>query len=280
MRLLLILLISVSVLYGQIQPEFVSLQPKYKNSAIFEYTGSVQTWTVPSGVNYIFVDAKGAQGGTFSTNIGGKGGCIRARFPVTPGQILYITVGGQSTIDTPLFGYGGSGGRATNYNTRGRAGGGLSAISTSFPVNQANAILISGGGGGSNGYNGVGGNAGGVNGTNANNSISYGATPIYGYGATQTSGGNQASTVDPNSPNPTAGVAINGGNGGWVGGLSAGWTGGGGGGAGYFGGGGGAGGGNAQGGGGGGSSWTHSSCINVENITGYNSGHGRVVIYW
>lgn len=277
--LFLFIIISFKVRAQEI-PEFISLKPKYVNSQIFEYTGSIQTWTVPAGVAFIFVDVKGAQGGSMGGYFGGKGGCVRARLPVTSGQVLYITVGGQSTIDTPLFGYGGAGGQSTNYGVKARAGGGLSSISTAHPVTQANALVISGGGGGTtgNGYAGNGGAAGGLNGVGATSV--YGGVNTRGGGATQTVGGVAGSAYDGNNPMPTAGVAINGGKGGNVVGGSAGWNGGGGGGAGFFGGGGATGGGNAQGSGGGGSSWTHSSCVNVENITGYNSGHGRVVIYY
>lgn len=277
--LFLFIIISFKVRAQEI-PEFISLKPKYVNSQIFEYTGSIQTWTVPAGVAFIFVDVKGAQGGSMGGYFGGKGGCVRARLPVTSGQVLYITVGGQSTIDTPIFGYGGAGGKSTAYGSKARAGGGLSSISSAHPIAQSNAFVIAGGGGGctASGYAGNGGAAGGLNGVGAT-SI-YGGVNTRGGGASQSAGGVAGSAYDGNSPLPTAGIAINGGNGGWVSGFSAGWNGGGGGGAGFFGGGGAAGGGNAQGSGGGGSSWTHSSCVNVENITGYNSGHGRVILYW
>lgn len=272
--------ICFQTVFGQITPEFTGLKPRFVNSVKFDYTGSIQTWTVPAGVTYIFVDVKGAQGGSMGSYFGGKGGCVRAIIPVTPGQNFFITVGGQSTVDTPLFGYGGAGGQSTNYGVKARAGGGLSSISTSNPVTQSNAIVISGGGGGATGssYAGNGGAAGGVNGVGAT-SI-YGGVNTRGGGGSQTAGGVAGSLYDPNNLLPTAGVSINGGKGGIVAGGSAGWNGGGGGGAGYYGGGGGAGGGNAQGSGGGGSSWTHSTCLNVENITGYNSGNGSVIIYY
>jgi hypothetical protein len=280
-RLILFLFIIISFnIWAQERPEFISLKPKYKFSQIFNYTGAIQTWTVPAGVTFIFADVKGAQGGSMGSYLGGKGGCVRTRFPVTAGQILYITVGGQSTIDTPLFGYAGAGGVSVTYGVKARAGGGLSSISSAHPVTQPNAFVIAAGGGGctASGYAGNGGAGGGLNGVGATSS--YGGVNTRGGGASQTAGGVAGTPYDGNSTLPVAGIAIKGGNGGYVTGGSAGWNGGGGGGAGYFGGGGAAGGGNAQGSGGGGSSWTHPSCINVENITGYNSGHGRVVIYW
>lgn len=251
-----------------------------QRAAIFVYTGSIQTWTVPTGVSSIKAYVLGAQGGTFNTTAGGKGGLVTCNISVTAGSVLQITVGGQSSNDAAVYGFGGNGGKSTTYGTIARAGGGLSAISTAAPVSQTNAIVIAGGGGGatggsSPGFGGAGGGTSGIDGGTA-----YGGTLTYGKGATQLAGGAAGAIVDANNPLPQAGTAISGGAGGIVGGFSSGWNGGGGGGAGYFGGGGGAGGGNAQAGGGGGSSWTSSSCTNVSNQANINVGNGRVVIYY
>lgn len=264
--------------FAQLKPEFIQLKPVYKNFVRFDYTGAIQTWTVPAGVTQIFVDVVGAQGGSASPYLGGKGGKVSGILTVTPGDILQITVGGQSNDNIAVYGFGGNGGRSTIYGTIARAGGGLSAISTTAPVTQANALIIAAGGGGTatNSYAGNGGAGGGLNGVSG--PFSYGGTR--GVGASQIAGGVAGTPFDGNSTNPTAGTAINGGAGGIVGGASAGWNGGGGGGAGYFGGGGAAGGGNAQGSGGGGSSWAHSSVLQVSNVSNFNSGHGRVIIYY
>lgn len=280
MKKTLVLFLLPLFALAQISPEFLQLKPVYKNFVRFDYTGSIQTWTVPSGVTKIFVDVVGAQGGSAGTNIGGRGGKVSAVLTVTPGDVLQITVGGQPTTNIAVYGFAGNGGRSTIYGTIARAGGGLSAISTSAPVNQANALLIAGGGGGTptSGFAGNGGAGGGINGSSI--TLQYGGVSTGGGGGSQVSGGVAGSILDGNSTNPTPGTAINGGAGGIVGGFSAGWNGGGGGGAGYFGGGGGAGGGNAQGSGGGGSSWTHASCQQVSNVPNFNSGHGRVLIYY
>ncbi|HDR91119.1 MAG TPA: hypothetical protein ENN75_02600, partial [candidate division Zixibacteria bacterium] len=60
-------------------------------SETFNYTGSAQNWTVPSGVTSINVDAHGAQGGNSNSTsgIGGKGGRVQATLTVTPGEVLY-----------------------------------------------------------------------------------------------------------------------------------------------------------------------------------------------
>lgn len=280
MKKIVILFLLPIFAFSQIKNEFLQLKPVYRNFVRFDFTGAIQTWTVPSGVTLIYVDVAGAQGGSGGTNIGGKGGKVSGIMAVTPGDVLQITVGGQSTTNIAVYGFGGNGGRSTSFGTIARAGGGLSAISTASPVTQANAFLIAGGGGGTptSSYAGNGGAGGGLNGISATSN--YGGVFTRGGGATQLAGGVAGTPSDGNSTLPTAGSAINGGAGGIVGGASAGWNGGGGGGAGYFGGGGGAGGGNAQGSGGGGSSWTNPSLQQVSNIPNFNTGHGRVIIYY
>jgi hypothetical protein len=280
MKKLIVLFLLPLFALAQVSPEFLQLKPVYRNFVRFNFTGAIQTWTVPSGVTLIYVDVAGAQGGSGGTNIGGKGGKVSGIMAVTPGDVLQITVGGQSTTNIAVYGFGGNGGRSTSFGTIARAGGGLSAISTAAPVTQANAFLIAGGGGGTptSGFAGNGGAGGGLNGVSA--ASNYGGVFTRGGGATQLAGGVAGTPSDGNSTLPTAGSAINGGAGGIVGGFSGGWNGGGGGGAGYFGGGGGAGGGNAQGSGGGGSSWTNPSLQQVSNIPNFNTGHGRVIIYY
>jgi hypothetical protein len=280
MKKIVVLLLFPLFALAQITPEFLQLKPAYTNFVKFDYTGAIQTWTVPAGVTKIFVDAAGAQGGSASPYLGGKGGKVSGILAVTPGDVLQITVGGQSTSNIAVYGFGGNGGRSTAYGAIARAGGGLSAISTSAPVTQANALVIAAGGGGTatNNHAGNGGAGGGENGVGATSN--YGGTPTRGGGATQLAGGVAGTPFEGNSTNPTAGAVINGGAGGIVVGGSAGWNGGGGGGAGYFGGGGGAGGGNAQGSGGGGSSWSHATVQQVSNVPNFNSGHGRVVFYY
>jgi hypothetical protein len=266
--------------FSQLSKEFIELKPSFTKYEIFNYTGSIQSWTVPAGVTQIYIDVLGAQGGSSSPNEGGKGGKVTCYLNVSPSDVLYITVGGMSNSQTAVYGFGGNGGSSTSYGISAKAGGGLSGVSTANPITQSNALLIAAGGGGtpSSPYAGSGGAGGGLNGLNG--ASVYGGTNTRGGGASQSAGGAAGSSVDVNSTSPTAGTVLNGGNGGIVSGLSPGWNGGGGGGAGYFGGGGGAGGGNAQGSGGGGSSWTHSSCISPQNIGNINSGNGKVIIYY
>jgi hypothetical protein len=251
-------------------------------SVMFPYTGGNQTWTVPSGVTEIYVEVIGAQGTTI-TSRGGAGGRVLCRIRVSPGDVLYLTVGGQSNGRIAVYGGGGDGGYRANLNAIAGAGGGLSAISTAFPLTQANALVVAGGGGGGNtGADPIphGGAGGGL--TGADGIGGFSRSEVRGRGATQTAGGARGTPFDGNSTLPTAGSALQGGNGGIV--VTSTWNGGGGGGGGYFGGGGGAGGGSAQGGGGGGSSWINPTSLalpgasNMGNVN--TSGHGKITIYY
>ena len=248
----------------------------------FTYTGANQTWTVPAGVTEIFVDVIGAQGTTI-VSLGGAGARVLCRIPVTAGNVLALTVGGQSLNNIAVYGGGGNGGRCINSTAIAGAGGGLSAISSAFPLTQANAFVVAaGGGGGNTGYSPTahGGAAGGLTGSDGIGG--FGQPRVRGRGATQTAGGSGADIYDFNSVYPTAGTALKGGNGGIV--LTSTHNGGGGGGAGYFGGGGGAGGGSAQGGGGGGSSWINTTSLalpDAQNLGNVNTnGHGKITIYY
>jgi len=89
----------------------------------FNYTGSIESFTVPAGVTCLRIEAHGAQGG----GNGGKGARMRGDFPVTPGELLRILVGGA--------------GAATNGYSSGGGGG-------SFVTRQNNEPLIIAGGGG------------------------------------------------------------------------------------------------------------------------------------
>ena len=69
----------------------------------FTYTGAEQTFKVPGGVHGIQVLAVGGHGGATGWIGGGEVAEIRAGLTVTPGETLYIEVGGR--------GGDGSGGR-------------------------------------------------------------------------------------------------------------------------------------------------------------------------
>ena len=258
-------------------------KPQLPTPYSFQYTGSLQKFVVPNRVTSIQVNAIGAKGGTGGRGqAGGAGANITTTLNVTPGQILYVVVGGfpgQST--TPKYGFGGSGGSGTNY---GGAGGGLSGVFTSSSPALANALVIAGGGGGgagiSTGSDYTGGNAGNTAlGTSSNgNQPSNPAFIIngryqYGYAATTSAAGIAGEPFDSGiGIRGTNGNDLSGGNGGSDTGISA-WNGAGGGGAGWYGGGGGAGGGSATGGGAGGATKTSSGnySFGTMNATGDGS---------
>jgi len=105
----------------------------------FYYTGSFQTWLVPSNIHAFTVDAYGAQGGSYNSfsAIGGKGGYISvSNISATPfvGQTLYIFVGGKGVCGSEVGGYNG-GGSCPNYYSSGSyyqscSGGGGTDIQT------------------------------------------------------------------------------------------------------------------------------------------------------
>jgi len=243
-------------------------------TATFNYTGAIQTWTVPTGVTLLTVTARGAQGGGTT---GGKGAKVRAVIPLTAGQTLYFGVGGRTTNNVAVYGKGAAGalysGAPTAY---GYAGGGMSGIFTSSTLSQAACKIVAGGGGGqTNGYTGgAGGNPGTAGGQGNYSGYSEG-----GKGGTQTGGGAAGVSFDAqNAVTNAAGAALAGGRGGAT--NNAGHAGGGGGGAGYFGGGGGAGGGSSRGAAGGGSSWVVSGSSSVVYTSNAILGNGGIVISW
>jgi hypothetical protein len=244
------------------------------NTQVFSYTGAIQQFIVPNRVTSIEVNAIGAKGGTGARGqVGGAGANITTTLNVTPGQVLYIVVGGHpGQSATAKYGFGGSGGTGAYY---GGAGGGLSGVFTNVSPAIANALIIAGGGGGgagiSTGSDYTGGNAGNnLTGTSSNGSeptVSQNAYITngryqYGYAATNSIAGQGGEPFDvATGTRGGNGADISGGNAGTNGGLSS-WNGGGGGGGGFYGGGGGAGGGAATGGGAGGA---------TKSITGINS---------
>ena len=66
----------------------------------YNYTGGVQTFTVPAGVTSLSLQAWGGQGRTsISGNAtGGRGGYATGTLAVTPGQLIRIYVGGGGGV--------------------------------------------------------------------------------------------------------------------------------------------------------------------------------------
>ncbi len=254
------------------------------------YTGSVQSFTVPAGVTTLTVDARGAQGGL----AGGLGARISGVFTVTPGDVMNIIVGQQG--GSASNGIGGGGGGSFVWKVTGTVlyvaaggGGGFSNNGGAPPGAGSSTTLTTnstgGAGNGAGGINGNGGTGGvriqvigsgegsggagcgwlsnGLAGTLSANNATGGFSPANG-GA----GGTGVNT-------PCSTTTVSGGFGG--GGGAAGCSGASGGGGGFNGGGGGNGwNGGAWGSGGGGGSFNGGT--SQSNTAGVQTGNGLVTI--
>ncbi len=235
---------------------------------IFSYTANSQTWVVPLGVTNIQIECWGAQGGDSESCIsggpnpqvdGGLGGYSKGLYTVTPGDVLYIYVGGKpasgdlgSNNDAGGFNGGGNGGEYSG------AGGGASDVRVGGTDYSDRIIVAGGGGGGNTGCpnQGTGGPGGGLTGGNGIQLGGY--SP--GLGGTQTAGG---------APGGGGGLSGNLGTGGHYG-ISGNLIAGGGGG--YYGGG------SAFASGGGGGSSYLGGMTSGTTTSGVRTGNGEVVI--
>ncbi|QXP66784.1 glycine-rich protein [Polaribacter sp. AHE13PA] len=231
---------------------------------IYTYTGTDQTYTVPSNATSVTAKIWGAGGRGDERpgrGVGAAGGYTE--FTISKNDItnntLILTVGegGNSSTGSPTYGNGGAGSSAI-FNRALRnfgAGGGMSAISyttlnTPSSVTQADLLAIAGGGGSMPAYSNANthaGEGGGATGGDATDNLAT----LNGLGGTQTAGG--AST------NGNAGSFLQGGNS-RVNGAAGG--------GGYYGGGGGSFLNNHEGGGGGGSSYITSLATAYQTIRG------------
>ncbi|WP_257142815.1 glycine rich domain-containing protein [Bacillus toyonensis] len=185
------------------------------NSWDFQYTGNVQSFTVPYTGTYKLT-TWGAQGGdnsfeTFPGNSdqGGLGGYAEGEVSLTKGETIYVVVGGQgenAVNDENKGGYNGGGD-----SSWGSGGGGATHIATVDGLlaslsNNTSAILIVAGGGG-----GVAG------GGKSDRDGGYAGGPSYGNNkmATQTNG----YSFGQGEPVSIEGFYSGGGGGGWYGGY-------------------------------------------------------------
>jgi len=242
------------------------------NTATFNFTGQVQEWVVPPCVYEVCAEVRGAKGG--GTN-GGNGATINACFPVEPGQILYLHVGGMGTQGAASGGWngGGTGQASTGFGQGAWGGGGASDIRIGG-IALANRVIVAGGGGGRSGGSSpvCGGAANCQNGAPGCNTFGFG-----GGGGTQVAGGAGGTPWAGVPPGGSAGTLGVGGQGGFWQDAS-----GGGGGGGFYGGGGGGNdgccsGANGGGGGGGGSSLMPAggTCLAANNNT-----NGQIILTW
>ena len=254
MKFYLYIIALLNIIYAQIAlPSFHGAHKPHTSvsssgSQTFSYTGSQQTFTVPSGVSTITIKVWGGQGGsggyyssTTYCSTGGKGGYATGDLSVTAGSTVYVYVGGQgqsyATCQTRMYGssYAGgwNGGGSGQSSLSGCGGGGASDIRYGGTSISDRKIIAGGGGGGGNAWNSTqlsnGGAGGGASGeTMANSTQFYNRTP--GSGATQSSG--NSSGVGSSANENLSG----GGGGGYYGGGIGNNSTGGGGGSGYIGG--------------------------------------------
>tara|TARA_B100001250_G_scaffold309730_1_gene271666 strand:+ start:98 stop:3433 length:3336 start_codon:yes stop_codon:yes gene_type:complete len=149
-------------------PQSVTMSRDGDVVTTFSYTGSSQTFTVPSGVSEITIQAWGAQGcaGHFSGGgfPGGKGGYATGSFSVSAGDELYVFVGQQPT--------------ATDDNRQGGGGGGATDVRYengdgvwNHSAGLYSRIIVAGGGSGTHGGHYSSGTIGTGGGTEA--TVSY-----------------------------------------------------------------------------------------------------------
>ena len=178
----------------------------------FNYTGGMQTFTVPAGITSVTIEAWGAEGGVSgSPSSGGLGGYAIGTLAVSAGSTLYLYVGGQGqsggTTDQNNAG-GWNGGGYGGYDNSGQVqngggGGGASDIRYGGQALGNRVIVAAGGGGSAN--SAAGGNGGGTSGlAGATNNQGIG-----GGGGTQSAGG----TVYTTSWGASSGSLGQGGNG-------------------------------------------------------------------
>jgi hypothetical protein len=282
-----------------------------QSTSTYNFTGGIQTFTVPCGVTSVFIQTWGAQGGSgaiggngVSGGNGGFGGYAEGFLTVAPGDVLNIFVGGQGA--TPAGGFnGGANGGSQN------AGGGGGASDVRFGgTAEANRVITAGGGGGggrggcheSSGSGGIGGNGGdGGGGVGANGNDSPQSSGVAGggkggnFGSIQGAAGAAGIGCSGFLGGPGSAATTGTGGSGGAGqtcccSVSNSVVGGGGGGGGQLGGGGGGGGsagttgcgGNSKGaGGGGGGGSTYIGGVSSGNVNnGIRTGNGQVIISW
>lgn len=235
----------------------------------YNYTGAVQTFTVPACVTSVTINAKGAQGGIVTGYSpfpqGGMGATMQGDFAVNPGDVLTIVVGQRGMTDPSSSG-GGGGSGVNNGSTVLIVAGGGAGVDFQDPNFAGQHAVTTNNGVTGNGGGGAGGTGGGVGGD-----VIYSSNNISRGGNGWNAGNNGSTGVSGASPNTTF-TAGSWGLGGGGGSVGYGYCNCGGGGGGYSGGGSGL---YNQTGGGGGS---YNIGTNQMNTAGNNTGAGVVTI--
>lgn len=227
----------------QLNMTVVNCLPLGNTAVDFNFSGAVQSWTVPAGVCSLQIECWGAQGGTATNNsgciLGGLGGYAKGNLAVSAGQLIYMYVGGAGGAGNAP-GWNG-GGNSCNFTTTCASGGGASDVRIGGQTLN-DRVIVAGGGGGAewSGCAGIAGHGGGSSGNGGN----HGGAQSGG-GGTQSTGGIAGVAGYPGQPgifgiggaagNHPSGHSGSGG-GGWYGGGGSAEDGHGGGGSGYTGG--------------------------------------------
>lgn len=247
---------------------------------VFSYTGTQQTYVVPAGVTSLVIDMAGGEGGQEQNftepdvDEPGWGGRVQASIEVTPGETIYIYVGGvggeAGPSSSPAGGVGGwNGGGDGSFANPGTSsyraaggGGGASDIRIGGTSLADRKIVAAGGGGSGDGHtlDDDGGDGGGGSGSDGLSGYSADAAGKGGTQAIGGAGGDYFGSVAENGSLGQGGAGNDYGAGG---------------GGGYYGGGGGV----FGAGGGGGSSYSDAVLTSSVTMTsGYNQGDGYVII--
>ncbi len=239
-------------------------------AVVYNYTGAVQTFTVPAGVTSLTINAIGARGGaSYNGGVPGYGGQVQTTLTVIPGQVLNIYVGNVGTVgSTNPPSLGGFNGGGEGHGYAGCCGGGGGGGATDIRIGGvafANRVVVAAGGGGAGSDGGPtnGGSGGGLTGGTAQQGNNPGT--VSATGGTQNAGGTGGSLNGYPPPGANGVLGVGGQAGGGLGG---------GGGGGYYGGGGG-----VWAGGGGGSSYADpiltAGTVHTANI---QNGAGRLTV--
>ena len=206
------------------EPTICSVMPPMGGAdTCYDFTGGQQEFVVPDGVTEITIEAWGAQGNSNAGGIsGGEGGYSTGTLAVTPGETIYVYVGGGGQISTSGgFNGGGNAGTVGCPQAFGGGGGGASDIRQGGTA-LANRVIIAGGGGGAGGQRvqgcgrGTGGGGGaGYYGGGGGAAWPFASTTLP-TGGTQASGGIGGTSTYTGAPNNngTAGSLGTGGTGG------------------------------------------------------------------
>jgi Glycine rich protein len=119
--------------------------------ASFSYTGGEQAYTAPANRTQVLLVATGAAGGTslaFPQFPGGRGATVSGVEDVTPGEVLYVEVGGVG--GNPAGGFNGGGNGAVGAGVSWVGGGGASDVRTVSRIEAGtldSRVIVAGGGG-------------------------------------------------------------------------------------------------------------------------------------